>query len=279
MASFLAQIVRVDRSKLAVDAGARCAIGVAIVLIAGELSGHPLTGATAAVGAINGGFASFQGTYRSRAGAVLAASLATALAAFVGGTAGHLFGPDLAITGVVGFLAGLAVALGQIPPVVGLQALVGLVVFSQFRFSTVVGLEEAGFVLAGGVVQTLLIVVVWPLRRFKEERRVLSGAFAGLAAYAGSLASDPTALLHPAVMGDVDLVLRDPQPFAGDAAVAAHRALGAQVERIRLELAALARLRQRLSLFEGESAATNVVDDLFRATANALREVGSAIGD
>lgn len=277
----LAAVVRIDRSKLAFDVGARCAIGVTIVLVAGELLGHPTQGVTAAVGAINGGFASFQGSYRSRAGAILAASTGSAFAAFVGCTLGHVLGADVVVTGLVGFAAGLAVAMGPIPAVVGLQTVVSLVVFSQFDFTPLVAAGVAALVFAGGVAQMLLVVVVWPLRRFPEERRALGGAFGRLADHARTMISDPAALIEVGAFGDLGKVLRDPQPFAGGTEIAAHRGLAAQAERIRLELVAIGRNRQRLARLDARRgpgpSAPAAIDALLQLVASVLDEVAAAV--
>ncbi|MGH9056439.1 MAG: FUSC family protein [Acidimicrobiales bacterium] len=268
--------VRVDRSKLAADVAVRTAIGVGIPLVVGLATGHTLIGVTASTGALSGGFASLQGTYRSRAEVVLVASAAMALSAFVGATVGHLFGPDIVVVAAWGFGAGLAVCLGQAATVVGVQSLVGLVVYSQFHLTAAVAAEEAGWVLAGGVVQTLLVVVVWPLRRFPAERRALSLAYDSLATFARSLVTTPTALLAPGALDALGPVMRDPQPFSREVDTAAHQALANQAERIRLELAAVARGRQRLG-DHGEREAAGDVDLILQATSSVLAEVSDAL--
>lgn len=120
-----------DRSKLALVPAARCALGIAIPLVIGDLSGHLLVGVGGAVGALTAGMASLQGTYRSRVKIMAFAAAAFAVSAFVGATVGHLQGPDIAVTAVWGIAAGLLVMFGEAPGVVGLQAVIGLVVFSS----------------------------------------------------------------------------------------------------------------------------------------------------
>ena len=63
------EATRFDRNGLEFAFGARCAIGVALPLVAGLLTDHPLYGVSAAIGALPVGFASRQGVYRSRASA------------------------------------------------------------------------------------------------------------------------------------------------------------------------------------------------------------------
>ena len=221
---------QIDRKRISIAIAVRNSIGVATTLFIGIVSGHPLLGVTASIGALNAGFASFQGTYRSRAEVVLAASLALALSAFVGGTIGHLVGADIAVTGLWGFAAGLLVALGQTASVVGLQSVIGLVVFSQFTFTPSVASKEAGLLLAGGLLQAILIVVVWPLRRFPAERQALSAVYGHPATSARLLATGPGGLLAPGASEQLATMLSDPQPFGGVEGAAFH-ALASEAER------------------------------------------------
>jgi uncharacterized membrane protein YccC len=267
---------RVDRSKIAVDVGARAAMGVALCLVVGRLSGHTLAGVTATIGALNSGMASHQGTYRSRAAVVMAAAAASGVAAAIGATIGHLYGPDIAVTAVVGFAGALLVCLGPAAAVVGLQAVVGLIVFSQFDFPWPVGAREGGLVLLGGAVQALLVVLLWPLRRFPAERRALRDAFGALARYARAAVADPTVLPELAVLDGLQAVWRDTQPFGGDE-IAAHRALAAQADRLRLELVAVVRARSRLKA-SGEADAARTLDQVLDRAAAVLEQVADAIG-
>jgi hypothetical protein len=178
--------VRIDRSKLAPDVGARAALGVALTLVVGRATGHTVAGVAATIGALNGGFVSLQGTYRGRATLIMVSAAGMGLAEFVGATVGYLYGPLAAIAALFGFCAGLAVALGPGASVVGLQAVVILVVFSQFRFSTTVAARNAGLIILGAGVQALLVILLWPLRRFPAERRALGEAYSTLASLRSS---------------------------------------------------------------------------------------------
>ena len=91
-----------DRSKLASVPAALSALGIAIPLVAGDLSGHLLVGVGGAVGALTAGMASLQGTYRSRVKIMAFAAAAFATSAFVGATVGRLQGPDIALAAIWG---------------------------------------------------------------------------------------------------------------------------------------------------------------------------------
>lgn len=262
---------------MALDVGFRAALGVGLTLVVGRATGHTVAGVTATIGALSGGFASHQGTYRSRAAIVMAASAAMGLAAFIGATASR-YSPALAVAaGVIAFGAGLLVCLGPGASVVGIQAVVGLVVFSQFTFPVTVAARDAGLVLLGGAVQATLVVVVWPLRRFPAERRALSDAYTRLAEFARASVTDPDALLDADALGALSAVRRDAQPFGGEEGVG-HQALAAQADRIRMELVALARAGRRLAAVAGPEAADRpgrllaVASDVLEAVSAALRE-------
>lgn len=254
---------------------ARATIGVAIPLVVGQLSGHPVAGTAAAVGALQAGFASFQGTYRSRAGVVVAASIGMALSVVVGATLGHVLGVDMLLVSLWAFAAGMLVALGQAAAVVGIQAVVVLVVYSQFTLTPAAALRQAALVVAGGAIQILLIIVVWPFRRYPAERRALSHVYAQLAEYARRIISGgPSG--PAAALADLPSVLHDPQPFGGSIETAAHNGLANEAERIQLELTALSRAKQRLSGL-GAADAAAAVNEMAGAAEAALAELARSL--
>ena len=264
--------VRIDRAKVYAGAGLRAALGVAITLVVGRATGHTVAGVVATIGALSGGFASLQGTYRSRAAVIMAATAAMALAAFLGSTTGYLVGGFAIVAAAVSFAAGLLVALGPSAMVVGIQAVVGLVVFSQFHFPAAVAARDAGLVLAGGAVQAVLVMVSWPLRRFPAERRALGSAFALLAEFCRSVPGEELPLLPADAMASLEPLVRDAQPFGGDEGLA-RQVMAGQADRIRLELVALARARQRA----GDEEIRSELDRLLRAAGEALDEVAAAV--
>jgi len=245
-ARLLGDAVRLDRSALDVVPAARCAVGIAIPLVAGELSGHVLVGVEAAIGALTAGMASLQGTYRSRVRIMAFAVGVFALSAFVGATVGHLRGPDIAVTAAWGAAAGFLVVFGQAPSVVGLQAVVGLVVFSQFTFGPGEAALTALWALCGGTLQVALVAATWPLQRFPVERHASSTAYGLLATHLGSLPVEPSALLDPSALDELRATLRETQPWGDQAAAAAFLALADEADRINLEAARIARVRARL---------------------------------
>jgi uncharacterized membrane protein YccC len=194
----------------------------------------------------------------------------------VGATVGHVVGIDIVVVGAAGFVAGMLVSLGQSAATVGLQSVVLLMVYSQFKLTPAAAAREAGIVFLGGLLQILLIVVVWPFRRYPAERRALGNVYAQLAENARRVASDRTDFWAPTALAGLGPILSDPQPFGGTVEMAAHNALANQADRIHLELTALARAKQRL-YDAGERDAAAAVNEMASVSAAALDEVSGSL--
>lgn len=265
-----------DRAKLAPASALRGSVAMAIPLVVGALTGQILVGVTVAIGALSSGFASLQGTYRSRVSLVVAATGALALSAFVGATVGHLEGPDIAVSALWGLTAGMLVTFGAPGLLVGLQAVVGLVVFSQFHFTTGQAAVDGAWVLAGGGLQALLVTVLWPLQRFPAERRALADVYHHLAGYARSLLTSSTGLADPASLQAARTALADPQPFGLRAERTAYQAVLDEGERIRWELAVLGEGCLRLAE-GGDGALRGELTAMIAAVADVLDGVAESL--
>ena len=283
------EAIHLDRTQLALVPAARGAVGIAIPLVAGDLSGHMLVGVSAAVGALTAGMASLQGTYRSRLRVMAFAAVAFAVSAFVGATLGHVEGPDIAITALWGIAGGFLVLFGQAPAVVGLQAVIGLVVFSQFSFKPEQAAITALWALCGATLQIVLVPLTWPLQRFPVERTASSTAYHQLADHLRSLRIDPSGLLDPRALDVLRAAVKETQPWGDRSAAAAYQALADEAERIRLAAAAITRARFRLTgtstlnLAPGETSwahdAAGDLDAAIAASANALAQVADGLHD
>jgi uncharacterized membrane protein YccC len=229
-------------------AALRCTVGVAIPLTLGLALGLPTVSAFGAVGAVSVGFGSFQGAYRSRAEVMLYAAAAMALSVFVGSLAGHSDAGSIVTATVAAFASGLLIAVGPAAAFVGLQSVVAVLIAGGFPTDPASAALRAAIVLGGGLVQTLLVVIIWPLRRFSAERTTIAGAYRSLAGYASRMFAAEAAAPEPHTFAAAESPLADPQPFARASDVLVFQALLDEAERIRASLAAIA-TRQR-QLFE-----------------------------
>ena len=269
--------VAVDRTRLQGRDGLRTALGVGVPLLLGVLLDRPLDGVAAAGGAFAAGYAVFSAGYRARVRAVLLATAGYALSTFVGVVVGdHLWLLALTVAGW-GFAAGMLVSLGVAAGIIGIQAVIGLLVISQFSMPLADGLGRAGLALLGGLVQVVLVLTVWPLRRAPVERRSMGTVYRSLAAYAAGFGADHLAPPDARPLAAARAALGDPQPFArGDAALV-FAVLHDEAEQLRTALASLAHVRSRLAGVPVRAAAVQALDALTAEAAALLRDVAVAV--
>ena len=214
----------------------RCSLGVSISLIAGFTTGQPLYAIAAAVGALSTGFGSLQGIYGTRAATMLAMALAMAFSTAFGTLTAHSLALTLTALAAWGIAYGIFASLGAAAAAVCLNACIALIVFQHLPASGATAVITALCVVAGGLVQTLLLVVLWPVQRYPLERAALAGAYRALQSFAHTLDCAHPELPPIAPLQNVRDTLADPHPFGRNAASAAFATLMAEAERIRATL-------------------------------------------
>ena len=106
---------------------------------------------------------------------MLTATFFVGLAVFVG----RLFGNNhlliIAIEFACAFIAGISVAIGTTPSDIGTITLVTLIVYSATpAASPGKALTSGALALAGGILQTLFSLALWPVKRYAPESRALA---------------------------------------------------------------------------------------------------------
>jgi len=235
----LRTMLRIERAQLQPLRGFRLALGAAIPLIGGAAIGHADIGAFASAGALGVGFGGFLGGYRTQAATMIAAATAIAVSMFVGSVAGHSTPITTALVLAWGFGAGLLGVFGAAAYFVGLQSVLHLLIGSGFPGDVGEAALRAIAAFAGGALQTLLIIGVWPLRRFARENSALADAYRSLARW---LSGAPAAgTLPPSLAASgIYAALDDPYPFADHRDMSTLQRLLDEAEQIRVSLAALA---------------------------------------
>lgn len=275
--SLVRATVVVDRDRVDLRGGLRTALGVALPLLVGIAVDRPLDGAVASGGAFFAGFAVFASGYRARLSAVLLAAACVAVSSFAGAVVGDvawLLPPTVALWS---FAAGLAVSLGLAAGIIGTQSVIALLVMTQYSMPVEDAAGRAALVLVGGLVQALLVVAVWPLRRSPVERGLLAAAYRSLAGYARSLPRGASEPPEGSPLSLARAALGDPQPFArGDQALV-FQGLTDEGERLRTTLAALAHLRPVVAGVPVRADAVRALDDLLLEAAGLLSDVALAI--
>jgi len=263
--------IRIDWSQFDGPAALRCTVGVAIPLVGGLVFRQPSISAFGAIGAMSVGFGSFQGAYRSRAAVMVLAAAGMAVSIFIGSLAGHSDVAEIVAATLIAFTSGLVVALSPAAAFIGLQCVVAVLVASGFPSDPSTAATRAAIVFGGGLVQTLLVVLIWPLRRFSVERQTIAAAYRSLGSYALHLPGDSVAP-EPHTFASLAPPIEDPNPFARGADVLVFQALFDEAERIRASLAAVATDQRRLAATEPACAKT-----LPRLCGHALMEIAAAL--
>jgi len=262
-------VARVDRAKIAWVTPLRNAVGTVAPLAVGAATGHLLVGLAMSIGALNVAFSDRPGPYRVRAGQMVLVSLISAVSLFVGGTTGAIDGLALALAALWGFGGGLLVALGPASTQIGLTRMVMLVVFAAQPLSPTAAVEQAGLILAGGLLQTLLAVAAWPVRRDEPQR-------VALAALCRQLAADRRASRGPDSPPPATAALTDASATVTGAG-SDHSAVGEawrtlldEAEGINLALVALDDTRHRRRDTVGQGTPPRRIDAVMHAAGDVL---------
>jgi uncharacterized membrane protein YccC len=275
-AAFRQSLTRFDRSKLTPWVALRNTIGFAVPLVFGFAFGHPLGGLAVATGALNVSYSDKDDPYLFRVRRMIAASVMVGLAVFCGYLSGVHNDSAVAIAGIWAFAAGMLVALSPAAADVGVISLVTLVVFQAASRTRDVALSAALLALAGGLFQTFITMLMWPLRRYAPARRVLAQLYWELAQASVSPLSAEEA---PPVTATSLRAHTELAGVGGERSAEADRfrSLLNQAERLRLSLIALRRLRARLRRDESSSQAVELLNEYFDAVPELLTAVGHSL--
>ncbi len=252
----------------------RCMAGVLVPLVLGLSTGAVADGVYGSIGALCAGFASFQGAYRRRVFITFVVGVGMAAATISGGLAGRADWAAIVAVAVWSFVAGMMTALGQPALVVGLQWGVAVIIVNAFPMTASQAVDYGGMILAGALVQSLLVVVTWPLRSYGAERGAVAALYRDLASYAESVTRGVEAGIPPTTIDDARAALRDPQPLGRATQLVAFQALVDEAARARIALAALSNMRRSLSRSGGE---LPEIDAFLLACASVLRSVATAV--
>jgi uncharacterized membrane protein YccC len=211
-----------------------------VPLAIGSAISHVDYGAFAALGALPAGLASFQGFARSRMAAVALATVGMSVSTFAGATTAAT-DPWMLVAAVLlwGYVIGLAVCLGPRVSVATLQWGAALLIAVGMPLAPGPAGIRAGLVLAGGLLQGLLVAASWVVRTGDAERKAIAGSCLALSAYARGVAAgsvDPP----PAVALPAAAILEDPNPLLREGTQLTFLDLLEEAERVRASLAALA---------------------------------------
>ncbi|HYO83234.1 MAG TPA: FUSC family protein [Bryobacteraceae bacterium] len=232
------QLTHFDRTKVQPSIGMRNAVGLAIPLGFAVAVGEPFFGFLGSLGAMNAALSDGGDPYLPRGRRMLAASALSALAVAAGATAGAHPVVSGILIAVWALGAGLLVALDTAAADIGLLSLVMVLVFVGQPMAPYRAVTAGLIALAGGCLQTLLSVALWPFRRYEPERRVIAALYSEISAMAAApirTSEPPRATAEANEAQAVIRTLGRSHTVQGDRYVS----LVSQAERIRLTLFAI----------------------------------------
>ncbi len=280
--ALLDSLKHVDKSKINSRWMAlRNAIAVALPLSIGSLMGHALGAVAVSTGALNVSYSDGRDPYRQRARRMLTWSILGAFAVFVGSASGKYHFAAILVTAAWAFIGGMCIAISSRAGDLGLNTLVAVIVFAaRGALSPLYAFYAASLVLGGGLLQTGLSLLFWPIRRYEPERRALASLYSALADEIDPNPATPSLapLNNPTQQVQDALAALDRENDAEDARLLL---LFNQADRIRMSVFLLERLRPDFETSQPEGAinarAVVGIDDLRATTSKLVRYVADCL--
>jgi uncharacterized membrane protein YccC len=275
---FWATVTQFEAAKMNPWLGLRNAIGVALPLAGGIVAGQPVAGALMSTGALNVCFSDASDPYGQRARRMLTSCFLCAFSITVGALSGNSTPAAVFLTAVWGFTAGMMVAVGTAAADLGTVSLVSLVVFHARPMN----LEDACLAglaaLCGGLLQTGLSLLFWPVRKYELERRELGKLYHELAAIPKAPVDGLDA---PRASSQITSARQALALVARQHTLEADRCLSLlnQAERIRLSLLTLGRLKARMERAESGRAGAGVAEDVLSLATEVLESVSRVLAN
>ncbi len=258
----------------------RNASAVALPLAIGIALVNPLAAVAITTGALNVSYSDGRDPYAQRARRMLTWSTLGAVAVFVGSVTGQYHWAAILVVAAWAFVGGMFVAVSTRAGDLGLNTLVAVIVFAARGAMSPKGAFYAALlVLAGGLLQTGLALLFWPLRRYEPERQAVGGVYADLAKQIGGegdvLQSGPLKAPSTQVQDTLDALGRD-HSLEGERFLN----LLDQADRIRLSIFTLIRLRDAFAdSMHQASAGTKETADLLDSAIKLASEFCSRTSD
>jgi uncharacterized membrane protein YccC len=273
LTAFWRTLTRYDSAKIVPEIAVRNTLGFVSAIVLGTVIGGASAGVVAATGALNISFSDSRDPYSIRGRRMLLSSLLTGMAVTFGSLSGHSNATAVIAATLWAFAAGMLVALGTTAGDLGVITLVTLVVFAARPLSPLLALQAGLLAMGGGLLQTLLAVALWPIRRYEPERRIVAALFTALADVARAPTPPFDAPPDTTQFTDAQDALTS---LSRDRTIEAERLvfLLNQAERIRLSLLNLGRLYRRLGRDKHGGPAAASLREVLHAAAVSLDIIG-----
>ncbi|OKH52665.1 hypothetical protein NIES2101_13555 [Calothrix sp. HK-06] len=177
---FFKSLISVDPTKIAIFIGLRTAIAVGVPLIIGVVTGHILNGISIAVGALLVSLTDVGGAYKTKAVAMVTATIGVAASAFVGTLVGGHIWLTIPLMFLWGVCAGFAGVYGSNGTPIGLVISIAFLSAINLPNNLAVAVEMFLQNLAGGVWATALSLFLWFLKPYQPIQDVISNCYSSL---------------------------------------------------------------------------------------------------
>jgi uncharacterized membrane protein YccC len=269
-------LIHFEWAKIAPEIAIRNTVGIVLPVIAGALLGYPSAGLVGALGALNVSYSDSRDPYITRGSRMLLSSALVAIAVALGALSGNSTAASILTAGFWAFGAGMLAALGPKAADLGSITLVTIIVFAAKPLPLGTAFEMALVAFSGGLLQTVLSVAVWPLGRYRPERRIIAELYRTLAKLASTPAGPESAPPGTDQLIGTETALAS---LAQDRSMEAERCvfLLNQAERIRLSLLTLRRLDRRIARDEQGSEASAAIERTLATAALGLESVSVSV--
>ena len=269
-------VVRYQPDKVSPWMAARNTVGVALPLAIGAGLGRIGGSLPVSTGALNVAFSDSQEPYAQRARRMCAASAMVAVAVFAGALSGRNQITAVLVATVWALAAGFLVALSTTAADLGAISLVTLLVYAAFPMPAEKAVYAGLLAFGGGLLQTVLAVALWPIRRYEPVRRVLGDLYRELSR---AVASPIHATEPPPATAQTTQAHQALESLNRNYSIEAerYRLLLSQAERIRLSLLTLRRLRTRIGRENPTGSEVEILDLYFANCSRILGAIGHSL--
>ncbi len=264
-------LTRFEAGKIAPEIAVRNTIGFIAAVVLATVFSSPSAGVLAGIGALNVSYSDSREPYIIRARRMFLSGVLSGIAVTLGALSANSNPGAVALATLWAFAAGMLVALGTQAGDLGVISLVTVVVFAARPLAPLAALESGLLAFAGGMLQMLLAIALWPIRRYEPERRILNSLYRDLAAIARANLSASKAPPVSSQITEAEDALasltRDHSPEAERQIFLLNQAV-----RIRLSILNLKRLTRRIERRGAHSDAASAITRILEAGAEAIEQ-------
>ncbi len=169
--------LKVERSQIAWPRALRCALTMAVILLAADYWGQPKIGVPISLGVLFANLCDINEPHRMRLQSMLWAGVWAGIATALAGLVESSGIAHLVLAFCLAGVAGYASLLGPKSSLIGSICLAMFAIYSGAKFGSENALIDGLLVMVGSLIASLRALIGWPLHRFGANRRKLAIAY------------------------------------------------------------------------------------------------------